>query len=324
MRHKPFIECFVGGKAVAPGFYDRLSTATVTDNAGQEADRIELVFDDSGNAIQMPEKGAKLSVSFGYKEFGSWVMGEFTVEKNRINFGPDGDKLTISGHSADMREDVKEQGSEHFDQTTIGDVVEQLAKRHGYDAKVSPELASKQIEYIARVGQSSLDFLTRLADRNRALFSIKGNKFLFLSRGILPTITIDKSECESGDFEVEPRTKFGKVEASYFDRATGKTETVSHSTGLKGPVRRLRTVYANKAEAEAAAGSEGDKLGRATGSGNLMMFGRPELMADTPLNLTGFRAEANGAWRAGTVTQTFAADSYKTGVAVEAPESGKE
>jgi phage protein D len=255
MRHKPFIECFVGGKAVAPGFYDRLSTATVTDNAGQEADRIELVFDDSGNAIQIPEKGAKLSVSFGYKEFGSWVMGEFTVEKNRINFGPDGDKLTISGHSADMREDVKEQGSEHFDHTTIGDVVEQLAKRHGYDAKVSPELASKQIEYIARVGQSSLDFLTRLADRNRALFSIKGNKFLFLSRGILPTITIDKSECESGDFEVEPRTKFGKVEASYFDRATGKTETVSHSTGLKGPVRRLRTVYATKAEAEAAAGS---------------------------------------------------------------------
>lgn len=323
MRHKPFITVLVGGNPVSATFYDRLSTATITDNAGQDADTLELVFDDSGNELVMPEKGAKLNVSFGYRDYGSSMMGDFVVEKSGIALDQGGEVMSISAHSTDLRADVKEQDFEHFEDTTIGTIVGQLAKRHGYDTKVSPELAARPVTYIARTGQSAMDFLTRLADRNQALFSIKANKFLFLSRGGLPPITITKSMCESASFEVEPRARFGKVEASWFDRSKGKAESVTHETGLDGAVRRLRTVFASKAEAEAAAASEGDRLGRATGTGSLSLFGMPEIMADAPLILEGFRAEANGEWRAGTVTHTYASDSYKTSVELEAPEKGK-
>lgn len=323
MRHKPFITVLVGGNPVAAAFYERLSTATITDNAGQDADTLELVFDDSGNTLVMPEKGAKLHVSFGYRDVQSWMMGEFTVEKSGISFDQGGDLLTLSAHSTDLRADVKEQASEHFEETTIGDIVEQLARRHGYDAKISPDLASRPVPYMARVGQSAMDFLTRLADRNQALFSIKANRFLFLKRGSLPAITITKSMCESGSVEVEPRARYGKIEASWFDRAKGRNMTATHETGLDGPMRRLRKVFTSQAEAEAATASEGDRLCRATGTGSLSLFGTPEIMADSPLILTGFRPEMNGEWRAGTVTHTYSADSYKTTVELEAPEKGK-
>ena len=323
MRHKPFITVLVGGNPVSAAFYDRLSTATITDNAGQDADTLDLVFDDSGNVLTMPEKGAKLNVAFGYRDYGSWMMGDFVVEKSGFSFGQGGDLLTLSAHSTDLRADVKEQDFEHFEETTIGAIVEKLAKRHGYDAKISPDLAARQIPYVARTGQSAMDFLTRLADRNQALFSIKANKFLFLSRGGLPPITITKSMCESSSFDVEPRSRYGKVEASWFDRSKGKAVSVTHKTGLDGPVRRLRTVFTSQAEAEAATASEGDRLCRATGTGSLSLFGTPEIMADATLNLTGFRPEGNGEWRAGTVTHTYASDSYKTAVELEAPEKGK-
>ncbi len=48
----------------------------------------------------------------------------------------------------------------------------------------------------------------------------------------------------------------------------------------------------------------------------------PEVLADTPLNITGFRPEANGAWRAGTVTHQYT-ETYMTTIELEAPEEGK-
>ncbi len=55
--------------------------------------------------------------------------------------------------------------SEHFDHKTVGEIVETLAKRHGYQAKVSPEFTHKTLPYMIRTDQSAVDFLTRLADR---------------------------------------------------------------------------------------------------------------------------------------------------------------
>jgi phage protein D len=323
-RTRPFIECSVGGNPVSDGFYKQLKSATVTDNPGQEADTVELVFADPNNIIQAPAKGSLLTVRFGFALGALSIMGQFKVDKTSSSFGEGGDEFTVSGTSADLRAELKEQGSEHHDDMTIEQIVEHYAKQHNYDAKVSPELASLKMPFIARVAQSPMDFLTRLADRNRGQFSIKGNKMLFLKRGILPTINITKSMCASGSFEIEPRSKFGKVEASYFDRPTGKTVPVSVETGIDGAARRLRNVYSSKEEAEAAAASESDRLGRATGSGHLELPGMPEMMADTPLNLSGFRPEENGAWRAGTVTHQFDEGGYFTGVDLEAPETGKD
>jgi len=321
-RSRPFIDVSVNGRPVSDAFYSRLKSASITDAPGQNADTCELVFDDAGNDIQIPQAGAKLAVRFGFRDAGTWKMGTFVIEKSAISGGPDGELVTLSGRSADMRSDVKEPLSEHFDNATIGQIVEQLARRHGHRSKVSPELSSVKLEYVARTEQSSLDFLTRLADKHAALFSVKDNAFLFLSRGGLPPVTINKSECQSWDFEIEPRPKFGAAVAGWYERPSNTVRFERHSTGLDGPARRLRTIFASQQEAVAAARSEGDRLGRATGSGSLTLAGMPEVMADAPIITTGFRSEINGEWRASSVVHAFQ-DTYMTTIELEAPEKGK-
>lgn len=324
IRDRPFITVIVGEKPVNSIFYERLLTATITDNPDDEADTFEADFDDVGNDLAIPKAGAEVQVTFGYHDAISQLMGRFVIETVSVEGGSNGEVIRLCGKSASMNEDVKEQASEHFDEGTLVQIVDRLARRHGYQSKVSDELKNKRVPYIVRTNQSATDFLTRLADRFRATFLVKDNKFLFLTRGALPPLQLTKSDCSEWSFEIEPRTKYGTVEADYFDREKGQRSTCSHETGLAGPVRRLRNCYPTKEEAEAAAASEGDRLCRSTGTGSITLPGMPEMMADQPLELVGFRPEIDGLWRAGTVTHTYDTSSgYITEITIEAPEEGK-
>ncbi len=61
-----------------------------------------------------------------------------------------------------MRGELKEQVSEHFDHNTVGEIVETLAKRHGYQAKVSPQFTKQALPYVIRTEQSAIDFFNSL------------------------------------------------------------------------------------------------------------------------------------------------------------------
>ncbi|WP_273792366.1 phage late control D family protein [Brucella anthropi] len=318
-RSHPFIEVSIEGRTVNDAFYSRLVSATIHDRAGQQSDTLDLVFDDSGNEIQIPELGAKIDVLFGFRGTGTYKMGLFVYEKARYRFGDAGEFLTLSGKSADMRADIKEPLSEHFDDQTIGQIVEALAKRHGYKAKVSPEFANIHVEYTARSDQSTFDFLTRLADRYGALFSIKNDTFLFLERGTLPPITIFKSDCSSGSFMIDPRPRYGKAAACWYDRSKNATTYEEEETGMDGPTRRLRTVHSSRAEAKRAAKAEGRRLKRSSRHGTITLAGSPEILADAPLNLSGFRHEVDGVWAAKDVAHIYAT-TYTTQIQLEAPE----
>ncbi len=323
LRMRPFIDVYVDGRPVSGLFYELLSSATIHDAPGQESDSVELRFDDAANQVPVPRFGALIEVQFGFDDAPAWKMGLFTYEKARIEGGEDGEFLILSGRSADRRADLKETASEHFDDQTVGGLVGELASRHGYKAKVDSALAGIRLPYVARLNQSAPDFLTRLADRMQAQFSVKDGKFLFLQRGTLPPIAIDRGECISWSFEIEPRPAHGRTEAAWYDRTAGEMRFEDHSTGLQGPLKRLRGVYGTADEARRAAAAEGDRLGRATGSGSLSLAGRPEIMADQPLLTTGFRNEVNGLWRVAGVDHVFD-DTYTTDISLEAPEQGKE
>ncbi|MET3589104.1 phage protein D [Bartonella silvatica] len=312
-------------KPVHEVFYQSLITATITDHAGNEADTFEAEFDDIGNDLEVPQNNSTLQVVFGYEGSISAFMGRFVVESVVSIGGRDGEILRLCGKSASMCGEIKEQGSEYFDHHTIGEIVETLAKHHGYQAKVSPQFYREYLSYVVRTEQSTLDFLTRLADRMRARFFIKDNKFLFLGQGVLFSLTIHKHECSSWEFTLEPRTQYGTIESSYFDRSTGRQLSVQHQTGFCGPVRRLRHCYPCQEEARAVAASESDRLFRAMGSGSLILQGSPEVMADQPLLLQGFRGQINGIWTAASVTHCYEKQSgYTTQITFEVPIKGKE
>jgi phage protein D len=329
MRDRPFIEVTVDGQPVSSAFYSRLVSASLQDATGQDADTCELTFDDEANAIAAPREGAQILVRFGFRDVGAWVMGLYTVEGIEYEGGPQGETMIVSGRSADMRSDLKEPMSEHFDDATVGGVIRELAARHGLQAVVSPELASEPLPYVARVDQSTLDFGTRIADRFGALFSVKGGKMVLARRGAgsasglsLPSLVIDKSQVSDWRISGDPRPRFGKTSAKWFDRNTGKVEIEEAETGQQGPGRRLRHVLPSKEEAKRAASAEGERLSRATGSGSVTLAGMPEAQAEADVVLTGFRPEINGRWRAASVEHRFDT-TYTTTIELEAPEGGK-
>ncbi|TCT41136.1 phage late control D family protein [Martelella mediterranea] len=318
----PFIEAKVNGSAVRDGFYNRLVSASIVDNTQDTADTCELTFDDADNAVAIPPAGAKLQLDFGYRPGGAARMGLFEIEKPKIRGGSGGEFITLSGRSTDMRKAVKEPADEHFDDMSAGDIVRQLADRHGYDAKVSENFDQLVIPYIARTNQSTADFLSRLARRTGAQFSIKDGKFLFLEPGILAPITIDKAECASWSFSIEPRPTYGNAKAGWYDRETNTVQTTTAETGLEGPSKTLRTTYATKEEAEAAARSEANRQAAKTGSGSITMAGRTDILAGTTINATGFRQEAAGLWYVKSVRHQFS-NGYSVQISLEATKEGK-
>ena len=138
-----------------------------------------------------------------------------------------------------VRKRMKEPADEHFDDMSAGDIVRQLADRNGYDAKVSESFDQLVIPYIARTNQSTADFLSRLAKRTGAQFSIKDGKFLFLEPGILAPVTIHKAECKDWLFSIEPRPTYSRAKAGWYNRDTGTVETTTAQTGLEGPSNHL-------------------------------------------------------------------------------------
>lgn len=328
---RPRFICKIGGKDVRRGFYSALVEATLTDNSGEEADTLELVFDDRGNQIETPAEGAVLEPLYGYVETGVTSKGLFTVAGVSIEGGDQGEFLKISAKAADFRDELKERMTEHFDDTTLGAMLKEVFGRHKLDVAIDGELASIPIEYEARFNQSAVAFATDLARRYDAVAKPAGGKLVFTKKGkaasasgaALPAIAISKGDCESWSFDIQPRPRHGKVTAKWFDRAAGKLKFETVSTGGKGPILMLPHPFKTADEAKKAAGAEGVAMNRKTGSGSFTLPGRPSASAEADVIASGFRPDINGKWRAVTVTHKFGDDGYRTTVDVEAPEEQK-
>lgn len=329
---RPLFICTAIGFTVTSAFYSRLISAIVTDNSGDTADTLELVFDDRGNAIAAPGEGTVLTPKYGYVETGVSALGQFKVTKLKPSGGEDGETLTVTAEAADFREALKERQTEHFEDTTLGAMLEGVFGRAGIEIEVDAELASKPIEYEARFNQSAVDFATRLATRYGAVAKPGGGKYVFVKKGAaanaagaaLSSIIIPKSAADDWDFEIEPRPRHGRVAAKWFDRAKGKTVFEIEKTGLEGPLMVLPHVFKSADEAKEAAKSAGVDANRKTGSGTVTIEGTPAATAEADVYLTtGWRPEVAGKWRAKTVTHTFDEGGYTTQVAVEAPEEQK-
>jgi hypothetical protein len=83
--------------------------------------------------------------------------------------------ITIRGNSADLRgAGVKTRRKRAYDQTTVGEIVRDLAAEAGYTATVDPTLASQQIAHWYRMNESVMAAVTRLGRRYDAVATEKG------------------------------------------------------------------------------------------------------------------------------------------------------
>ncbi len=83
------------------------------------------------------------------------------------------DRLTIRARSADFRETLNTRREKSWHNTTIGEVVKEIAARHKLKMALGKELSDKPVEHIDQTNESDGSFLMRLARQYGAIASVK-------------------------------------------------------------------------------------------------------------------------------------------------------
>jgi len=331
--HKPFIEITVNGKEVSGEFYSRLVKATARDEAGQSSDKITFTLDDADNAIELPPEKATIVTYGGWKGGEKGLVGIYEMQSIELTGDADeGELVVIQASAADLKSKLKGVDREHFEDKTLGEIAENIAKRNGMTARVDPELAKIKISYRARVDTSEIDFLTTLADEHGGVAKPMGDKLVVSKRGAakstsgqnLAPIRIEKSDCKSWSITPNGRAQYGKVKAAYIDQKTGKRVKVEAETGLKGPDFTTKSPYPTKELAEKAAQAEAQRLTRNTGEGHFQLArGRFDAQAEADV-IAGesFRTGIRGSWRSDAVEHVWDENGWTTKVEVKSKEDG--
>ncbi|ELY5817000.1 phage late control D family protein [Cronobacter turicensis] len=292
----------INTKDITTVISERLLSLTLTDNRGFEADQLDIELDDADGQLELPIRGAVLTLFMGWQGEALIGKGDFTVDEIEHRGAPD--TLTIRARSADFRGTLNSRREESYHDTTLGAVVETIATRNKLKARIAPELARIPVSHIDQAQESDAKFLTRLAERNGAEVAIKAGVLMFIKAGAgmtaggkaIPQITITRSDGDRHQFAIADRGAYTGVTAKWLHTKDPKPKEVKvkrkpkvkHLRALEHPkatkkkkekkapearegeymageadnVFVLTTTYASKAQAMRAAQAKWDKLQR--------------------------------------------------------------
>ena len=319
----------INSKDITGNISNRLRSLTLTDNRGFEADQLDIELDDADGLVELPIRGAVLTLFLGWKGFALVGKGSFTVDEVEHRGAPD--TVTVRARSADFRGTLNSRREESWHDTTLGGVVEAIAARNKLGSSVAPELAKIPLPHVDQSQESDVKFLTRLAERNGGEISVKAGKLLLIKAGrgvtasgkAIQQVTISRSDGDRHQFSIADRGAYTGVTAKWLHtkdpkpqaqkvkltrkEKEKKTSTAAHpkaKTPVKVPEARegeymageadnvfaLTTIFASKAQAMRAAQAKWDKLQRGVAEFSISLaMGRADLYPETPVRVTGFK-----------------------------------
>ncbi len=293
---KPHYQISIDGQSL--NLQGRLISLTLSDKNGFVADELTIEIDDTDGLVKLPKKGVSLTAEFGFLgEIQN--KGEYIVDEVAHNGPPD--TVTVVAHSANFRDSLLEQREKSYHNTTLGKVLEQIAKRNQLEPAISDKYKQIKIKHEDQNNESDGNLLTRLAKDYGAVGTIKSNHLLFIERGTgktasgteLPTATITRkaNNIDGHNYrEMDRNERVTRVSAYYHSHKKGKRKKVD--VGAKGYRRHLKKTFATKKAATHAAEAELKRLKTTakTLSFNLVV-GRADLVAEMPIKVIGFKPQ---------------------------------
>jgi phage protein D len=242
------------GNDITQDISARLLSLTLTDNRGFEADQLDIELDDSDGLVSMPARGAVLALFLGWQGSALLGKGDFTVDEIEHRGAPD--TLTIRARSADFRGTLNSRREMSYHDTTLGQVVEQIAARNKLAASVATQLTAISIPHIDQSQESDAKFLTRLAMRNGADVSVKAGKLLFLKAGSgttasgkpIPVMTIERADGDRHQFAIADRGAYTGVTAKWLHTKDPKPKKQKVKIQRKPKFKQLRALQHPKAK----------------------------------------------------------------------------
>ncbi|CDZ45595.1 phage late control D family protein [Neorhizobium galegae] len=292
-----------GGTDLIPGWLQSLTQVSFTDNDGGDADDLEIEFAVSAPFPASPAEGTRYQLFYGWEGGPLRNGGQFTYQSDSLTGDAEsGYLMKIIARSADFVDADKASDTEHFEKTTVGEIVNQIASKTGKTAIVDPEIASIEIPYRLRYNQSAVGFVKEIAEEFGGTLKLAGGKMLMPRRSggksasgqELPVIAVTFDQVISFEISSEGRGKFKDVEAPYFDPMEG-VQKLSKAAGIGDLSRFLGLHPARSAEeANHASKAQAGELGRGTISGSVTMEGSDGAMAGAPVSLSGFGSSRDG------------------------------
>lgn len=291
----------------------------MTDEAGRQSDSAELTLDDCGGAIELPPKGAKMTVSLGYQGREETVTGTYVVDEFELSGPPVA--LAIRAKGADMRAELKAQKTRSWGEVTLGDLVSRIAADHGLQARVGSALRGIAIPHLDQAGESDLNLLTRLAGDHDAVAKQSGEYLLLVPRGEaasatgkpMPAIEVRPQDASRWRVTLADREAYSSVTARWHDPKTG--ERKAETAGSGDPAWAIRRAYPSASEASEAARAKLAQLARGTALLAVDLSpGNPVVAAEAELRLAGFRPGADGSWTCQRVIHKLDRGGFSTAV----------
>ena len=291
----------------------RVVRLSVRECRADEADTLDLVLDDSDGALEIPKRGAVLSVAIGWAGQALVPKGSFTV--NEVEHAGTPDTITVRARSASMTKGMGERQEKSWHAQTIDDIVRTIAGRHQLKPQVGDALGKIKIPHIDQTHESDMSFLTRLARCYDAVMTVKEGNLLFLpiGQGVtmsgqeIPAIELTRRDGDRHRYHISERENYSAVRAYWYSNGEKKRHSVIVGGEDNHNVKVLPEKYASEAEAEAAAQAEFDRTQRSQATMDYTLaMGVPLLRPEVPVFVAGFKPEIDDTdWLVESVTHSL-------------------
>lgn len=332
----PFLRVEVDGDDITTKINDRLLSATVNEFVGHENDTFSLTLDDRNPPIDFPPRGAIMAVYMGYLARGDnkvpydgvKPMGLFLLDERSCGKNDGGRSLSFSGKNVATYSRYKNTRTGIWENATIEDIVQTIAKRAGLEAKVHPDVASKLIMCINQA-QGDQDFINRLAGCYTCAAKILQGVLYFApldkigtfmpSDTVPDTVKLDETDMISWEYHSQGRAEYAEVWAPVYDKDVGKRKMLrSYQTpAMEETYMTVPEFFATAPEAQDAVDSVKRKLDYARENIQITTIGNPKLMSGSLLSLTGLRKEVPTNWRIIDTNHTIDDSGYHTTLKAE-------
>ena len=307
----PAFRLTVDGLDIAQLISPRLMTLELTDNRGVEADQLSITLSDHDGLLSIPPKGAVLRLWLGWSDTGLVDKGTYTVDETEHSGAPD--VLSIRARSADLRKGLKTKRERSWSNTTLGDVLGDIAIGNGLTSTIAGVLDGLPILQLDQANESDANLISRLGEEFDAVASVKAGCLLCLPAGggktasgmDLPHIVLTREDGDQHRYLQADRDSYDGVRAYYYDVNSAKKQEAIAGGGDN--LKDLRHTYSDQQSALRAARAEFRRLqrGSATLSYTLAM-GRPDLIPELTYTLQGVKAEIDEIiWYGGNVQHSL-------------------
>lgn len=314
----PAFRITVDGNDIAQIISPHLMSLDLTDNRGIEADQLSITLSDHDGLLAIPPTGALIRLWLGWSDTGLIDKGTYTVDETE-HFGTP-DVLSIRARSADLRKSLKTKRERSWSNTTLGDVLGDIALGNGLTATIAGTLDGLPILQLDQANESDANLISRIGEEFDAVVTVKAGCLLCLPAGggktasgaDLPHITLTRADGDQHRYLQADRDSYDGVRAYFYDVNSAEKQHVIAGGGEN--LKDLRHTYSDRQSALRAARAEHNRVQRGSATlSYVLAVGRPELIPELTYTLEGVKPEIDEViWYGGNVQHSLSADSGYT------------